>query len=203
MSQPFLNKYEKEKRVIELHLQGKTIRDISKEVHMSFTPISNIIKTCERKVRLQSKREESNKSSQTKKPSLSSRAFKLFSDGKKPTEVVIELDIPPEKAEKLWSQFLRSERMEDCYEFFQMCQDNIPTFLTIDNFMKRNNISGPDIANVLRKANSVINLNQTILNLKGEIEKLNQTKNNYSLNQNTMKIHYLPPLLPLPRYYKW
>jgi hypothetical protein len=57
MSQPFLNKYEKEKRVIELHLQGKTIREISKEVHMSFTPISNIIKTCERKVRLQAERE--------------------------------------------------------------------------------------------------------------------------------------------------
>ena len=69
--------------------------------------------------------------------------------------------------------------------------------------MKRNNISGPDIANVLRKANSVINLNQTILNLKGEIEKLKQNKNNYSLNQNTMKIHYLPPLGPLPRYYNW
>ena len=77
---------------------------------------------------------------------------------------------------------LKSERMEECYDFFQMCQDNIPTFLTIDNFMKRNNISGPDIANVLRKANSVINLNQTILNLKGEIEKLKQTKNNYSLH---------------------
>ena len=130
---------------------------------------------------------------------MSSRAFKLFIDGKKPTEVVIELDIPPEKVEKLWSQFLKSERMEECYDFFQMCQYNIPTFLTIDNFMKRNDISGPDIANVLRKANSVINLNQTILNLKAEIEKLNQTKKNYLLNQNT---NY-QPLLPLglPQYY--
>ena len=82
-----------------------------------------------------------------------------------------------------------------------MCQYNIPTFLTIDNFLESNNISGQDIANVLRKANNLINLNQTILNLKEEIEKLNQTKNNYSLNQNTMKFHYLPPLGPLPRYY--
>ena len=81
---------------------------------------------------------------------MSSRAFKLFSDGKKPTKVVIELDIPPDKVEKLWSQFLKSERMEECYDFFQMCQDNIPTFLRIDNFIKRNNISGPDIANVLK-----------------------------------------------------
>ena len=203
MSEIHLNKFEKEKRVIELHLAGKTIREIAKEVHMSFTPISNIIKACERKKELQAKREVNNQSSQIKKPFLSSRAFKLFSDGKKPTEVVIELDIPPEKVEKLWSQFLKSERMEECYEFFQMCQYDIPTFLTIDNFMKRNNISGKDIANVLRKANSVINLNQTISNLKREIEKLTQTKYNYSLNQNTKKIHYLPPLKPLPRYYNW
>ena len=56
--------------------------------------------------------------------------------------------------------------------------------------MKSNNIYGTDIVNVLRKANSVINLNQTILNLKGEIEKLKQTKNNYSLNQNTNLNHY-------------
>ena len=45
MSQPFsLNKFEKEKRVIEMYLAGKTIREISKEVHMSFRDISKIIK---------------------------------------------------------------------------------------------------------------------------------------------------------------
>ena len=68
MSQPcFLNKYEKEKRVIELHLAGKTIREIAKEVHMSFTPISNIIKACERKKELQAKREENNTIKSTEK----------------------------------------------------------------------------------------------------------------------------------------
>ena len=59
-----------------------------------------------------------------------------------------------------------------------------------------------DIANVLRKANDVINLNHTILNLKGEIEKLKQTKNNYSLNQKT-NYQQPVPLGPLPRYYNW
>ena len=134
---------------------------------------------------------------------MSSRAFKLFIDGKKPTDVVIELDIPPEKVEKLWSQFLKSERMEECYDFFQMCQYDIPTILSINNFIKKNNIQGKDIANVLRKANGVINLNQTILNLKGEIERLKQMKNNYTLNQNTMKNLQPVPLGPLPRYYNW
>ena len=56
MSQPFsLNKYEKEKRVIELHLAGKTIREIAKELRMSFTSISQIIKAYERKKELQLK----------------------------------------------------------------------------------------------------------------------------------------------------
>jgi hypothetical protein len=36
MAQILLNKFEKEKRVIELHLEGKTIRDTAKEVRMSF-----------------------------------------------------------------------------------------------------------------------------------------------------------------------
>ena len=65
MSEILLNKFEKEKRVIELHLAGKTIREIAKEVHMSFTPISKIIKAFERKA----KREESNQSTQPKKTS--------------------------------------------------------------------------------------------------------------------------------------
>ena len=51
MSQHFLNKYEKEQRIIELHLQNKTIREIAKEVHMTFSPISKIIKAFERKAR--------------------------------------------------------------------------------------------------------------------------------------------------------
>ena len=79
----------------------------------------------------------------------------------------------------------------------------MPTFLRINTFLKLNNVYGTDIVNVLRTANSVINLNQTILNLKGEIEKLKQTKYNYSLNQNTMKNLRPVPLGPLPRYYNW
>ena len=51
--------------------------------------------------------------------------------------------------------------------------------------MLRNEIPIKDCEDVLRAANDVINLNKTISNLKEEIEKLKQTKNNYSLNQNT------------------
>ena len=62
--------------------------------------------------------------------------------------------------------------MYECFEFYQERSYDIPTLLSINNFMKRNNIYGKDIANVLRKANDVINLNQTILNLKGRNRKI-------------------------------
>ena len=203
MEFPLLNKFEKEQKVIELHKQGKTLKEIAVILHMSFRDISRIIKKYERKITLQAKKGENNHSSQIKKISKSSQAFKLFSDGKRPTEVACELDIPFEKTKKFWSQFLNLERMEECYEFYQDYRYDIPTLLSISNFIKRNNVDGKDIANVLRAANDSINLNQTLSNLKVEIEKLKQTKNNYSLNQNHMRNYQLPPLGPLPGYYNW
>ena len=72
-----LNKFEKEKKVIELHKEGKTLKDIASVVHMSFRDISKIIKAYEKKVTLlQNKKgnEENNQSRKIKKPSLSSQA---------------------------------------------------------------------------------------------------------------------------------
>jgi hypothetical protein len=86
--------------------------------------------------------------------------------------------------------------MFEAFEFYQDHSYDIPRFLSINIFMKRNNISGNDVGNVLREANEVINLKQIISNLKAEIEKIKQTKNNYSLHQNMQPV----PLGPLPRY---
>jgi hypothetical protein len=199
MSEIPLNKFEKEKKVVELHVEGKTIRQIAIEVRMSFRDISKLIKSHDKKLRLQQTEKKQENNQKIKKPSISSRAFKLFSEGKTPTEVVIELDIPPEKVEKLWSQFLKSERMEECYDFFQQCQYDIPTLLSINNFMQRNNVSRNNIVNVLRAAHDVIKLNQILSNLKNEIEKLKQLKNNQQYSQNNL--YY--PLKPLPKPINW
>ena len=102
------------------------------------------------------------------------------------------LDIKYEKVSKFWYQFLKLEKKFDCYEFYEVCQYDLPSLLIINNFMKRNNVSGTDFANVLKTANDV-------LNLRAEIEELKQTKYNHLLNQNT---NYLPlQPLGLPKYY--
>ena len=131
--------------------------------------------------------------------SISSQAFKLFRDNKKPTEVAIELDISYKQVSKFWYQFLKLEKKFDCYEFYEVCQYDLPLLLPISNFMKRNNVSGNNIVNVLRTADDTAKLYQTHSNLKTEINRLEQTKNNYSFNQNTSYQQLLP--LGLPKFY--
>ncbi len=60
MSEILLNKFEKEKRVIELHLEGKTIRVISKIVKMSFRDIGKKIKEYDRKIKIQNRQNKNN-----------------------------------------------------------------------------------------------------------------------------------------------
>jgi hypothetical protein len=79
--------------------------------------------------------------------------------------------------------------MFESFEFYQDHSYDIPTLLSINVFMKRNNISGKDIVNVLREANDVINLNNSISNLKSECETWQRIKNN----------HDNAPLEPLPK----
>ena len=198
MSEIPLNKFEKRDLVIKLHKEGKTYREIAHIAHVSPRDIKLIIKKYEQQKRLETKKGETN-NQKTKKLSLSSQAFTLFKEGKELTEVAIILDIPSRKVSKFWWQFLKLEKKFDCYEFYEIWQHDLPTLLSINNFMQRNKVYGNDIVNVLRTANNVINLNQTYSNLKTEIEKLKQIKNNYSLNQNNKYQQLLP--LGLPKYY--
>ena len=196
-----LNKFEKRDLVIKLHKEGKTYREIAHIAHISPRDIKLIIKKYEQQKRLETKKEETNNqmNQKTKKLSLSSQAFTLFKKGKELTEVAIILDIPSRKVSKFWWQFLKLEKKFDCYEFYEIWQNDLSTLLPITNFMKRNNVSGKYIANVLRTANDVINLNQTCYNIKNQVEKLRQIKNNLQYTNN----YYLPPLKPLPNPTNW
>jgi len=134
-----LNKFEKEKKVIELHSKGgKTLKEIAPIVHMSFRDISKIIKAYERKA----KRKVRNQSSLPKKPSLSTQSFILYKEGKQIDDVKILLDIPFNLASRYWKQYQKSIGMFESYEFYRDYQYDIPTLLSINNFMKKNNVYG-------------------------------------------------------------
>ena len=198
-----LNKFEKRDLVLRLLKEGKTYREICSIAHVSPCDIKPIEKEYYRKKRLgNNKRKENTHEPTTKKLSKSSQAFVLYQEGKKTDEVKVLLDIPFKFAMLYWRQYLKSIKLYEAYEFYKDHSYDIPTFLSINNFMKRNNMYGKEILNVLRTANDIINLNNVHSNLKSEIEKLKQMKNNYTLNRNT-NYQQPVPLGPLPRYYYW
>ncbi len=69
--------------------------------------------------------------------------------------------------------------------------------------MLRNEIDFKNMENILLVADETTKLYQIHSNLKIQIEKMKQMKNNYSLNKQNTNYQQLPPLGPLPRYYNW
>ena len=165
-----LNKFEKEKRVIELHLEGKTIREISKEVLMSFRDIFKIIKEYRRKqIKKENTKNNNNNATSIKKQLRCNKSYALFLNGKTPVEVAIDLQIDYE-VRKYWTEFLRLQNMKDWANIYIDNEYRLDYLLHIYYFMVRNKIPKKDCEIVLRNADNVINLNNSISNLKSDCE---------------------------------
>jgi hypothetical protein len=197
LSEVPLNKFEKHALVIRLLKEEKTYREICHIAHIAPRDIKRIAKEYERKKRLESKKRE--QKNLTKKPSISTQSFILYKGGKQIDDVKVLLDIPFKLAIRYWKQYLKSIGMFETYEFYRDYQYDIPTLLSINNFMKRNNVSGKDIVNVLRTVNNVINLNQNYSNLKTEIKYLEQKRMNL-LYYSTSPYRLQPLPLNTPNY---
>jgi len=82
-----MNRKERKQHVIQLYKEGKTVREISELVHMSFLDIGALI----RKVKLEAdqKRGQLEEDDDIKSKSKTTQAIKLFSELKMPVEVAI------------------------------------------------------------------------------------------------------------------
>src|SRR6476646_10010434 len=87
---------EREKKVLELYDQGKNTREIAKELRMSLRDIGFILKKGQVNhgiVTIMDDDGNNNRSSNNNKPAneKATQAYKLFSEGKAPVEVAIQL----------------------------------------------------------------------------------------------------------------
>ena len=89
-----MNRVDKRQLVCQLYKDGKSMRQIAKEVHMSFGDIGSITKKLEEQ--LEPKKKETSKESQ---------ALKLFRKRKNPVDVAISLDLTPSKVAGIYKQF--------------------------------------------------------------------------------------------------
>jgi DNA-binding CsgD family transcriptional regulator len=97
-----MSREEKERRIIDLYSQGKTTREIIKELRVSSNYVSAVLK----------KEEEKNNSivtnnQQQSSSELATKAYELFSKGKRPVEVAIALNIRQSDVTKYCREYWR------------------------------------------------------------------------------------------------
>jgi hypothetical protein len=142
-----LNKYDKEQLVIELHSQGKTIREIAAAAHLSFTDIGAIIRKIDGRDNddgAEAKIDIKNKSRETK-------AMFLFKNGKKPIDVAIELDISASEIEDILQEFWALNDLHELTFVYNEIKTFLPSFLKLFHCLKKNkSLSERQIFNVLK-----------------------------------------------------
>jgi hypothetical protein len=168
---------ERKKQVIDLYYnQGKRTREIAKIERMSIRDISAIIK------------EEEARRQKYKDQELSSKAYKLFSEGKTPVQVAIILNLREPEVTKLYSEYLKLQGLDKlnliCEE---IGEDNMVDFL---EFCKHAKERGMDRMHMV-KALAIANEDLPYLEEKCELLKIEINDSESKKQQSKNELHIL------------
>jgi DNA-binding CsgD family transcriptional regulator len=136
-----LTRQEREQNVLDLYNQGKTIRDIAKELRMSFRDIGAILK----KVSGEMEEKQDNKESL----SLSNKAYCLFSKGKTPIQVAIRLNLSETETTKFYQEYWNLEQMHELRMVYEEIGANIVHFLELYRLSKDAHMNPRQVINLL------------------------------------------------------
>jgi transposase len=141
-----MSREEKEQCVIRLYKEGKTIRQIAKLVHMSFSGIGAI----KRKAKLETDGEDAlKKDGDIKSKSKFVQAMNLFSELESPVDVAIALDL---SADGIKAMYLQYWELKGMYGLAQICEENkydVHDLLKLHKIIKDHGMEKQDIINVL------------------------------------------------------
>jgi hypothetical protein len=149
-----MTRAQKKQYVIQLHKEGKDFKQIAQLAHMSLRDITAIIKEHQDKIERENGQLE--ELDNIKSKSKTTQAIKMFSEGKSPTDVVIELDLSPEEVRMIYRQYLETKNM---YDFLQVyCQIknsrySISSFLRLHKIIEDLGMGEQQLINVLNLAN--------------------------------------------------
>ena len=186
----------RERHVIELYNQGKNTRDIAKELRMSLRDISIILRKYQVShgiVITKDKRNDNNnnETNNNKLPSQkATQAYELYNKGKKPVEVAIQLGLPESKATKYYKEYLELAGLYEITFLYEEKKHCIPSLLKLNKILEREGVHDEnDIANVLRHANELPNLQKYCQSLQNQVQDLKY--------QNQIHQHKHPIKFPL------
>jgi transposase len=125
-----LSRKEKEKIVIKLATEGKTIKKIAKAVHISLKDVAKILRKVTGDEDNPAEKEKEEEKKQKRLKSLFfGQAFLMFKDKKSLVYVVIELDQETNTILNYYRDFLRLVRMDSLIGICKDLNDEWPLFI--------------------------------------------------------------------------
>jgi hypothetical protein len=118
-----------EDRIAELHREGKTTRQIARDVRKNLTYVGAVLR----------KRfpEEYSKDNATSKET---EALKMFSEGKRTTEVAIKMGWDFDQTEKVYLDYLKLQRLFKFCRIYQEEKQSLGLFLRFYRELKKRKI---------------------------------------------------------------
>ena len=157
-----LTRQERERLVLDLYYnQGKTYREISKEARISPRDIGIILnKITKEKTKGLKEQDDNNDGKENKEQeqqqhlSLSAQAYKLFSEGKTPLEVAIELNLRESETTKFYKEYWKLKQLHNLNMVYAETKGDVEPFLKLYRLSKANGISASHLNNLLAIANN-------------------------------------------------
>jgi transposase len=158
---------EKERLVIELSEQGKSIRQIAQELHLSFGTISNIIKRHSGDLQA-----VETQNIEQKLETIDTRAFKLFEEGKTPIKVDIELDLKSDDVTRLYKEYLKLKGLEELSLLYEERKDDLHDFHHAYKLMVNEGVAPLQLIDAANHLQDIASLESRCEVLKKEVEGL-------------------------------
>jgi hypothetical protein len=125
--------------VLELYRQGKTIRQIAAAAHLSFTDIGAIIRKIDGR-----DKDGDIETKDLKNKSKDTQALYLFSIGKTPLEVAIELDFSTYEIHNLQEEFWALNQLHDLAFVYSEIKNFLPLFMKLYRCLKERKMLNED-----------------------------------------------------------
>src|SRR5919112_2405163 len=145
-----MSREEKERRIIDLYYnQGKTTREIIKELRVSPNHISAVLKKKEEEERNNCSTVTNNQQQSSSSSSFATKAYELFSKGKRPVDVAIALNLREPEVTELYREYWKLKRLHILNSIYNETNGNLRPFLKLFQMMKEKGMTIDQVTNAV------------------------------------------------------
>ena len=174
-----LTRQEKEKMILDLYNQGKTYKEISEIVRVSPRDIKPVLAKAEKErekelgINTQDWKKDDTGNSQTQKAHIFNQAYRLFSEGKPPLDVAIELDLKEKDVTKYYREYWKLRQIYSLNMVYEEIGDDIIHITKIHRKIRAAGMGVDQAINLIKNANNDLpTLEEKYQKVKREVSSL-------------------------------